>query len=204
MPLDAYNARVANARAVPIEREVERRGIKLRRSGDELIGPCPKCGGDDRFAINIAKQVFNCRGCEAGGDVIALVEHLDGVDFSHACTTLTGVPRPNGQRYYPADKEAVVATFEYHDESGAVAYVISRIQFQAGNGVFVLGKDGKPKKKFSQRRPDPDRAGGWIYNVEGVTKIPYRLPELIEAAASQQLISLSKARARPTRLPGSA
>jgi hypothetical protein len=32
--------------------EAERRGIKLKRVGAEHIGPCPKCGGDDRFAIN--------------------------------------------------------------------------------------------------------------------------------------------------------
>ena len=76
---------------------------------------------------------------------------------------------------------------EYRDENGAIAYVIDRVEFQAGNGVFVL-KDGKRKKEFRQRRPDPDHPGEWLYNVDGVTKVPYRLPELIEAVASQQLI----------------
>src|ERR1700733_11336748 len=77
------------AREVRIEDELARRGIRLRGK-NERCGPCPKCGGDDRFSINIAKQVFNCRGCEIGGDVIDLVEHLDGVDFTTACVTLTG------------------------------------------------------------------------------------------------------------------
>jgi hypothetical protein len=185
MPLDAFNTWADKARAAPIEREIERRGIHLR-GGVDRCGPCPKCGGDDRFSINTAKGVWNCRGCDKGGDVIEFVQHVDGVDFVHACQTLTGEPQPNGKRYYPRLKH-VVATYEYRDENGAIAYVIDRVEFQAGNGVFVL-KDGKRKKEFRQRRPDPDHPGEWLYNVDGVTKVPYRPPELIEAVASQQLI----------------
>lgn len=173
MSLDAFNSWADKARAVPIEREIERRGIHLR-GGVDRCGPCPKCGGVDRFSINTTKQIFNCRGCDVGGDVIAFVQHVDGVDFAHACQTLTGEPRPNGKRYYPAVKQTT-ATYEYRDENGTIAYVIDRIEFQAGNGVFVL-KDGKRKKEFRQRRPDPDHPGEWLYNVDGVTKVPYRLP----------------------------
>lgn len=77
-------------RAVRIEYELARRGIQLRRAGAEMIGPCPVCGGRDRFGVNLHKQVFNCRGCNQGGDVITLVRLLDGVDFETACEVLTG------------------------------------------------------------------------------------------------------------------
>ena len=30
----------------------------------EFAGPCPHCGGTDRFSINTKDQVFNCRGAE--------------------------------------------------------------------------------------------------------------------------------------------
>jgi hypothetical protein len=90
----AFEAWSAQARAVQVEDEIARRGIKLKRTGMEHVGPCPKCGGEDRFAVNVAKQVFRCRGCDIGGDVIKLVEHLDGVDFIAACTALTGGPPP--------------------------------------------------------------------------------------------------------------
>jgi hypothetical protein len=83
-------ADIERARAVPIEAEIARRGIKLRRAGAEHVGPCPKCGGRDRFSINIKKQVFNCRGCGIGGDVVDLVQHLDGVSFKQAVATLIG------------------------------------------------------------------------------------------------------------------
>jgi hypothetical protein len=45
----AFDAWTERARAVRIEAEIERRGIKLR-GGSERVGPCPKCGGEDRFS----------------------------------------------------------------------------------------------------------------------------------------------------------
>jgi phage/plasmid primase-like uncharacterized protein len=80
---------IERARAVRIEDEMARRGIKLKPVGAELIGPCPACGGRDRFSVNLRKQVFNCRGY-SGGNVIKLVQHIDGCDFVSAITTLTG------------------------------------------------------------------------------------------------------------------
>jgi phage/plasmid primase-like uncharacterized protein len=62
------------------------------------------CGGTDRFSINVKKRVWNCRGCAAGGDVIALVRHVDGCDFATAIETLTG----NTVRPAPQAKPAPV------------------------------------------------------------------------------------------------
>ena len=30
----------------------ERLGARLKRLGNERVGPCPKCGGRDRFSVN--------------------------------------------------------------------------------------------------------------------------------------------------------
>jgi hypothetical protein len=81
---------IERARAVPIESEIARRGIELKGHNSERKGPCPVCGGTDRFSINTKKQVWNCRGCSKGGDVIDLVMHVDGIDFIAAATTLAG------------------------------------------------------------------------------------------------------------------
>lgn len=80
---------IERARATRIEDEIERRGIKLVGRVDRC-GPCPQCGGTDRFAINVRKQCFNCRGCGASGDVIALAMFLDGCGFAEAVTRLAG------------------------------------------------------------------------------------------------------------------
>ena len=118
----AFDAWTERARALRIEAEIERRGIKLR-GGSERVGPCPKCGGEDRFAINTKKGVWHCRGCDKGGDVIELVEHLDGVDFIHAVETLAGEPPPgsNGKDHRHAPKQVVTASFQYQDETRAIA-----------------------------------------------------------------------------------
>jgi hypothetical protein len=193
---------VAKARGVSIEREIERRGIKLKRNRLERVGACPKCGGDDRFAINIKKQVFNCRGCGMGGDIIQLVEHLDGVDFNTACTQLTGQPPPkaNGKANgKDTSKKVVVVTFEYQNADGSVAFAVDRVQFKKPDGSFVL-KDGKPDKTFRQRRPDPDHLGRWIANKDGAPVVPYRLPEVIEAVAAGHPIFIVEGEAKANLL----
>ena len=192
MPADAFNIWADEARAVPIERVLEQRGLlkTLRREGKEFVGPCPMCGdGDDKFSVNPAEQVFFCRVCDkGGGGAIDLCMFLDGIDFDHAAMKLTGKPRPNGKQYYAKSKQVTVATYPYCDETGAVVYEIDRIEFQTARNKWELTKDGKRRKVFYPRRPDPDHPGRWINKLDGVARIPYQLPELFEAVVMQRLI----------------
>jgi Family of unknown function (DUF5906)/CHC2 zinc finger len=88
-----FDRRRDDARLVKIEDAVERLQIGgLRRKSAELVGPCPRCGGTDRFAVNVRKQLFNCRGCQARGDVISLVLHVKGCSFGDAVNFLVGAP----------------------------------------------------------------------------------------------------------------
>jgi hypothetical protein len=103
---------VAIAKSVRIEDVIARRGIRLRGKV-EREGACPVCGcGDDRFSINTRKQVWNCRGCNKGGDVIALVMHLDNCSFAEAVRILTGIdpdrpaPKPDPARLAEARAKA--------------------------------------------------------------------------------------------------
>ena len=80
---------IERASLVCIEDEIERRGIKLV-GGIDRCGPCPRCGGHDRFSLNTRKQVFFCRGCDARGNVIDLVRLIEGCDFREAVERLTG------------------------------------------------------------------------------------------------------------------
>jgi phage/plasmid primase-like uncharacterized protein len=58
----AIESLAAEARSVPIEGELARRG-NHPKGRIERCGPCPKCGGNDRFSINTLKGVWNCRNC---------------------------------------------------------------------------------------------------------------------------------------------
>jgi DNA primase len=190
---------VERARCVPIEDEINRRGIKLKGHGAERIGSCPKCGGDDRFSINTKKQCWHCRKCkpdDISGDVIGLVMHLDGSDFLTACRQLANEP----QRHTAEPRKVKVATFEYLDETGAIAFVVDRNEFKNPDGSFVLKENGKHKKTFSQRRPDPRDKNSWLFNVTDAPIIPYRLPELIEAVANKRTIYIVEGEAKANLL----
>lgn len=93
----AFAEWVAQARAVSVLDELGRRGIALKRAGTEMVGPCPVCGGRDRFGVHLRKGLWHCRGSGLGGDAIALVQYLDGADFLAACETLTGTAPPRGE-----------------------------------------------------------------------------------------------------------
>jgi hypothetical protein len=194
----------ARAKAAPIVRALDGRGLKLKRVGAELVGPCPKCGGTDRFSVHSGKGVFNCRGCEASGDVIALVQFLEGCDFITAVKIITGEDPPkekttnghaaNGKDHHADVRKVKAAEHPYHDRDGAVVFAVERIEYQKPDGSFVLKHDGKKDKIFSQKRPDPNRPGRWIHSIKDengevvVPIVPYRLPGLIEAVANDQRI----------------
>jgi len=63
--------------------------------------------------------------------------------------------------------EKIVATYDYTDEHGALLYQVVRL----------CGK------VFPQRRRGID--GEWVWNLDGVRRVPYRLPQLLAAAADQ-------------------
>lgn len=78
---------------------VARMGVELRRKsgthGGEYAGPCPVCGGRDRFLAWPEQGeggTWYCRGCDHGGDCIELVRHVEGKSFAEACEAL-GIER---------------------------------------------------------------------------------------------------------------
>lgn len=58
--------------------------------GGEYAGPCPFCGGDDRFRVQAEARRWLCRQCTGGKwqDVIAYVMRRDNCDFKQACQVL--------------------------------------------------------------------------------------------------------------------
>jgi hypothetical protein len=132
--------------------------------------------------------------------VIDLVRFLDDRDFIAACTALTGEPPPkaNGGDRTAEPRKIVAAEFRYENESGEVVFVVERVEYQNADGTYVETKEGKRRKTFRQKRPDPDNPGQWIWNITGVPAVPYRLPELLEGSPPRTRSSLSRGRARST------
>lgn len=89
--MTARDPRRDEALLIPILEVAERLGIfNLRPAGVEKVGPCPQCGGTDRFSINKNLGVFNCRICDQGGDQIDMVRHVLGCSFRDALGFLVG------------------------------------------------------------------------------------------------------------------
>lgn len=61
-------------------------------------------------------------------------------------------------------KQEIVAVYDYQDEQGNLLFQVVKYH----------------PKAFRQRRPDGK--GGWIWNLQGVKRVLYRLPELIKGA----------------------
>lgn len=90
----AFDAWIEEARAVDLVGYARALSPGLRRQGSEWVGPCPACGGRDRFSVHPGKGVFHCRAAGRGGDVIALAQYVEGAEFLAAVEILTGRPAP--------------------------------------------------------------------------------------------------------------
>jgi hypothetical protein len=93
-----FEAWLAEARNADLLSTAAQCGAKLRRQGAEWIGPCPSCGGVDRFSINAAKRVWNCRGACGGNDAISLTMHVASVGFIEALEMLVGARESSCRR----------------------------------------------------------------------------------------------------------
>jgi hypothetical protein len=145
------------------------RAIRFRNANS----PCPVCGGHDRNERESGKR---CGGfiSEDGkyvhctnGDYAGVLERGRAGTFAHylAGPCRCGVEHRLAVAATPslqAHRE-LVATYSYQDEAGNLLFQVLRYN----------------PKGFSQRRPDGK--GGWLYQLEGVRRVLYRLPELAAA-----------------------
>ncbi len=76
--------------AVDLVALCQSRGIKLRKSGRNYKGRCPfHKEENDSFTVNTAKNLWNCFGCNQGGNNIQFVQLLDKISFPEAAAKLS-------------------------------------------------------------------------------------------------------------------
>jgi DNA primase len=86
--------------------------ISLKRvastSGGEYAGPCPFCGGTDRFRVwpHADKPGYWCRQCGRHGDAIQYLRDLHGLSFEQACAEL-GLAESHNQQKPPGTRRPV-------------------------------------------------------------------------------------------------
>lgn len=109
----------------------------LKRAGVEWVGPCPICGGTDRFGINTRKGQFLCRQCGGRGDEIGLVQFVMGLDFLGALDWICG-PKQELSAEELAKRAARDAENKARKEREAVAYRANAIR--EGREIWEAGR----------------------------------------------------------------
>jgi len=108
----------------------------------------------------------------ADGDVLVYCQA--GCD-TDAVLTAVGLTRRD---LYPdrgeTSTDPVVATYRYTDLDGQLLFEVQRTV----------------AKRFRQRRPDPTAAGKWVWNLQGVRRVLYRLPLVADAIAQGLVVYL--------------
>jgi len=92
---------IEDAKALSVADVTSMIGLNIVGHNGEHAGPCPVCGGKDRFSYNTRKNAWNCRGCGTGGrGGLGLVAHVNGfdlhrrTDFIAACAAALGRDAP--------------------------------------------------------------------------------------------------------------
>lgn len=132
----------------------------VRKSGSGFIARCP-AHADKNPSLSVSldgKKILVM--CRAGCQTEAIVGEL-GLSMRD----LFVVPDPAYKRANGRRSE-IVDVYKYCDEKGEILYETVK----------------RADKTFSRRRPDG--RGGYIWNWNGVRRVPYRLPELIAAINS--------------------
>ena len=131
---------------------------RARQNGEVRVRCLFHEDNNPSMSINVKTGQWHCfAGC-GGGSIFQFVTKKDGVDHSTAVATVYGSE--------PKITSKIHATYDYRDEAGVLLFQAIR---------FV-------PKKFAQRRPDPCNSSRWVNNLNGVRRVPYRLPELIATA----------------------
>jgi hypothetical protein len=125
-------------------------------------GPCPACGGKDRFRFDDrnGRGTWFCNQCTPqAGDGFALIQNVRNCDFHRALELVAGEMDHSPSNRY--SQRRIVAIYDYTDEAGELIFQVVRFD----------------PKDFRQRRPDG--RGDWIWDLDGVRRPLYRLSNIL-------------------------
>lgn len=135
-------------------------------------------GTHGSLSIDLTKGTFYDHEADAGGGTLDLVmrqlrcERAEAVEWLEARRYIPERQPVNGKAKAPAFGN-IIAKFDYLDENGERLFQVCKL-------------DPPTPARFMQRRED---AGRWVWNVRGVRRVPYRLPDLLARDGSMVVIA---------------
>ncbi|MEV6759674.1 DNA primase [Streptomyces sp. NPDC051105] len=134
--------------AMPIHRVIGTY-IPLRGGGRELRGACPFCATDDGyFRVNSEKSVYHCFKCQAGGDTLNFLMHMEHLTFGEAVdrlASLAGITLSEDGGHYDRQHVERIRMIEAH--KAAADFYTTKLNTlpEAGIGRTFLADRGFDK-----------------------------------------------------------
>lgn len=123
------------------------RDTKLHKvSGSEYAGPCPKCGGNDRFHLDAAARWWFCRQCHDKRDsAIGYLMWRDGLGFVDASAALAGgelptAPAPQRPRAPAQAEPEPPGELWQHAANGLVAWAETELWRSPAALAYLRGR----------------------------------------------------------------
>jgi hypothetical protein len=133
-------------------------------------------GNRGSVSVDLEKGVWMDHEAGEGGGVLDFLSRFVGVSGREAFEWLEqeGIQqKPNGRGGGNVVRLGnIVATYDYNDEAGNFLCQVVRFE----------------PKDFRQRHRD--KAGDWVWDIKGIRRVPFMLPELTEALAEDRTIFL--------------
>lgn len=145
--------------------EVRLANHRFRRSGSSYMALCPFHDNSDTpaLSVNVDKGVWRCHStCATGGGIIEFERKFSSCDSDATAVAriaeILGLPQIGLGN-------APEAVYPYTDAFGKLLFQVVRY----------------PGKRFTQRKPDPNSKGGWIYKTQDLKVVLYNLPRVVTA-----------------------
>jgi hypothetical protein len=139
-----------------------------KESQNSLCGPCPKCGGIDRFVYRTDSGRFFCRQCNPkGGDIINFHAWISGTDVKELF-----------KRYMP-DSKLIKTTYKETKpfEHYQLGSPVEKYPYTDASGKILYYNCRFEPKTFRQCGPD-----GLKWSTKDIKpKVPYNLLKVIDA-----------------------
>jgi len=150
--------------------------IESAKHGQRVMVKCP-AHDDGEASLSVAPGteqpvVMFCHAQCTTEDILTAFG-IDWADISAEMEETT--PTMPSMRFNGTAPTEASALYQYRNEHGRVIFEVARFE--------PVGQ----RKTFRQRRPV---AGGWEWNLQGIDRVLYRLPEVIECIAAGSTIYL--------------
>lgn len=151
--------------------------VSMALDGQNSVTRCP-AHDDSTASLTVAPGtsqpvVFHCH---AGCDPEDIVRS-GGLDWTEVMMPSDPDPLGARSRWTPAGQASHI--YPYQSATGELLFEVLRVDLPAG-------------KRILQRRPDPASQHGHSWNLEGVQRVLYRLPQVINAVRDGRTVHITE------------